>query len=455
MLIATHTRATPRPRGRTRRGTMSVPLLVVYSVLLIVMLWASQQLSFRSNARVELQNADDAAAHAAARALVSESAFARPYVSGTNKVDIRTTLISSARADARRFARLNRVMGRPLVLRDNPDNLLDGEIYVGTLSANPTARTFGPATSFFDPYNPDLNVVRIKENSPRSRVRSSSTYYVDRDVVGFRLKPPPGSSTTFPSVPMVPFAILTDPCLPADNTLACWQGKAASTWEGAIMARKGVDNYLMDSTGKPAYSPGAGDGIPEITVTLTEKDASGDNAQVVYFDETKVGSVATLLLQIQNGVVYGDLPANNGQAAGQFLLNAQDSVPPPPSGTTPATANQAMPATGALPKDAAALLVNGDPSQPTPTTGLKGILGKPRVWMLYSGVPSGGKNPTVSVVGFVVARVMSVTASGGAVTITLQPSVLVTDKAVTDWALRSLGPRTLYNPYIARLRFVE
>jgi hypothetical protein len=434
---------------------MSVPLLVVYSVLLIVMLWASQQLSFRSNARVELQNADDAAAHAAARALVSESAFAHPYVSGTNKVDIRATLISSARADARRFARLNRVMGRPLSLRDNPDNLLDGEIYFGTLPRSPTDRAFGPAASFFDPYNPDLNAVRIKENSPRSRVKSSSTYYIDRDVVGFRLKPPPDSSPTFPPVPMVPFAILTDPCLPANNTLTCWQGKASSTWEGAIMARKGVDNFLMDPTGKPAYSPGAGDGIPEITVTLTEKDATNDNAQVIYFDNTKVGSVATLLAQLQNGVVYGDLTANNGQAAGQFLLNAQDSVPPPPSGTPPPTANLATPATGALPKDSAKLLVNGDSSQSTPTMGLNGILGKPRVWMLYSGVPSGGNNPTVNVVGFVVARVMSATASNGVVTMTLQPSVLVTDKAVTDWTLRNLGPRTLYNPYIARLRFVE
>jgi hypothetical protein len=78
--------------------------------------------------------------------------------------------------------------------------------------------------------------------------------------------------------------------------------------------------------------------------------------------------------------------------------------------------------------------------------------------MLYSGVPSQGNNPTVNVIGFVVARVMSVEAGAGAqgsLTIILQPSVLVTDTAVTSWTLRNAGPRSLYNPYVARLRFVE
>src|SRR5262245_44485338 len=186
MLIANHGRALSGWRARTRRGTMSVALLVVFSVLLIVMLWADAQMCFRSNARAELENANDAAAHAAARNLVNESVFAHGYVSGTSKVDIRATLIDNALADAKRFAHLNHVVGRPLNLSDNPDDLTDGEVYVGTLAGSPTSHAFGPTTMFFDPYNPDLNGVRVKENTPRYRVRSSSTYYVDRDVVGFR-----------------------------------------------------------------------------------------------------------------------------------------------------------------------------------------------------------------------------------------------------------------------------
>src|SRR5262249_16197668 len=150
---------------------------------------------------------------------------------------------------------------------------------------------------------------------------------------------------TFPFIPMVPIALLSDPCAPPNstnnntnqNTLSCWQSKGSSTWEGAIMARKGFDQLKMGTdpnTNLPVPAAGP-DGIPEISLTLTEKGSSSDNAQLVYLDSNKVGSVATLLTQLQDGVVYGDLPANNGQAAGQFLLNASDNFPPPASGTPP------------------------------------------------------------------------------------------------------------------------
>jgi hypothetical protein len=108
--------------------------------------------------------------------------------------------------------------------------------------------------------------------------------------------------------------------------------------------------------------------------------------------------------------------------------------------------NQANVTTGALPSGGAAKIAGA----------LTGILGQPRVWMLYSHVHGQPGDQTVSVVGFVVARVMHVEGpAGGPLTITLQPSVLVTDKAITDWTLRNNGPRSLYNPYIARLRFAE
>jgi len=454
MMFASHSRVRSGRQGRVRRGAITVAWLVVFSLLLVVLLWVSQTLDFRIHTRVELQAADDAAAHAAARVLVTETVFAQGYDGTSSVVPIdRTALIDSARAAGQRLARLNRVMGKPLVLKDNPENLTDGELYVGTLD-DPVSRTFiGLTNAGFDPFNPDLNAVRVKTH--RRRVGASATYFIDRDVVGFRLKPPPASSPypTFPQVPMVPIAILSDPCLPGQNTPICWASKGPSTWEQQIMARGVNDVWSIDPvTGQPTNI--VGDGIPEITLTLTENSTSG-NAQPVYLDNTRVGSVDTLLAQIQNGVTYGDLAANNGQLAGQFLLNAGDGVPPPPANTPPPTANVAVPATSVLAAGQAALLVNGDPSQQPPTSGLQGILGQPRIWMLYSGVPSTGNNPTLNVVGFVVARVMSVAGGGGSVTIVLQPSVLVTDTAVTDWTLRDLGPRSLYNPYIARLRFVE
>ncbi len=433
MVIATHFRTPSGRPGRTRRGAITTAWLVFYSVLLIVLIWAAQQLSWRAHARAELQNADDAAAHAAARTLVTESAFALDYPSPSSSVVAidRTNLINGARAAGERLASLNRVLGRPLLLKDNPDNRTDGELYAGTLD-NPASRTFiGLGNTGFDPFHPDLNAVRVQTH--RNRVGASSTYFIDRDVVGFRLKPPPASSPAFPAIPVVPIAILSDPCAPDNNVPGCWAGKDASTWEGAVLGRKGHDDWSMDGSGRPVSG---GDGIKEIVVTVGENQ----NGQPVYFDTGKAGSVDTLLAQIQNGVTYADLPANNGQLAGQFLLNGGAGVPP----GAPAAANVATPATAALPAGSAGRLA----------AGLQGVLGQPRIWLLYSGIRPGSPS-TLNVVGFVVARVLTVTADDEAVRIVLQPGVLVTDTAVTDWTLRNLGPRSLYNPYVARLRFVE
>jgi hypothetical protein len=452
-----------------------VAWLVVYSFLLIVMLWAGQQLSWRSHARAELQNDIDAAAHAAARTLVTESVFSLGYSSPSTSSVVpidRNALITSARTEGERLARLNRVMGKPLLLKDNPDNLTSGELYAGTLDA-PVSRTFiGLANTGFDPFNPDLNAVRVKAQH-RNRVGASATYYIDRDVVGFRLKPPPSSSQLFPFIPMVPIAILSDPsCFPSRYVPQWWADPsktACNSWEHQVMGRQGQDNYYIDPSGLPAFGPNT-DHIPEITVTLGEKgqhrresphgeddrhgdgdhdgddEQRGDNGRLVYFDKSSLGladRLAPLVAQIQRGVVYGDLPGPpNGQLAGQFLLNPKDGVPP----GTPSTLNVAAVPTAGLPERGAAEMAKA----------LHGILGQARVWMLYSGLQGPRGNQAANVVGFVVARVMSVQGpTGGPLTITLQPSVLVTDTAVTDWTLRNNGPRSLYNPYIARLRFVE
>ena len=101
------------------------------------------------------------------------------------------------------------------------------------------------------------------------------------------------------------------------------------------------------------------------------------------------------------------------------------------------------------------------------------ILGQQRVWMLFDQVIPTASGQQVSVVGFVAARVMNVTneTDGGgnvtAVTVTLQPTMLLTSTALTDRSKRQLGPRTvaqtlnptnknsIFNPYIARVRLVN
>ncbi|HEX5272127.1 MAG TPA: hypothetical protein VFW33_16635 [Gemmataceae bacterium] len=433
MMIVTH--------GRARRGAVTTALLVLFCLLLIVMLWAAELLSFRSHARVELNIADDAVTHAAARDLVTDSAFTRAYVNdGTSVVPIdRGALLAKARADGERFGRLSRVMGRPVTVNDNPDNDPAGDIFLGTLD-NPTSRTFiGLDRTGFDPFNPDLNAVRLKTRL--ARVAASSTYFVDHDVIGFRLKEPPPTSPGFPTVPMVPLAILSEPCAPAQNTPTCWGSKDATTWEKQVMARAGKDEWSVGPSGAPVN---VGDGIPEIKVTLTQGDNSNDNAQLVYFNPAE--TFAALVGQVKNGVAYGDL-ATGGQKPGQFLLNdGTQKVNQAPALTEPLP-----PPSSSVGPGGASVLAGSAQNQ----TGLLGILGQPRVWLLYSGLTSQNGTQTVNVVGFVVARVMAVQVAGGSLTVTLQPSVLVTDKAVTNWTLRDLGPRSLYNPYVARLRFVE
>jgi hypothetical protein len=428
MAMASHSRA-----RSGRRATISAPLLVLYGLVLIVLLYVTQQIAWRSHIRAELQRADDAAADAAADTLVTEAVFAQPYVQGTSLVAIdRGTLIHDARIAGEKIGKRNFVRGKPFVLKDNPQNKTDGELYVGTLE-NPASRTFiGLDRTFFDPFNPDLNAVRVVTR--RYRVAESSTYFVDRDVLGFRLKQPLASAPLFPAIPMVPIAIRSNPCPPAQNN--CWLNNGnggGNTWENEILARHGHDSWRIDpSSGQPTTG---GDGIPEIRITLSEGKVSTDDARLVYFD-SMAQSFAAILAQATRGVVYGDLPANNGQAQGQFLLNNGTSVP---------NSNFALPATQPMPSGGAASL----------RARLQGILGQPRVWMLYSFVQDQNNNPTFAVVGFVVARVMQVLSANGQVSAVLQPSVLITDTAVTDYTLRDLGPRSLYNPYIARVRLVE
>ncbi len=428
MAMASHVRA-----RLARRGSVTAPWLVLFCLVLIVLLYVIQQIAWRSHIRAELQRAEDAAAHAAADSLVTDAVFAQPYVQGTSLVAVdRSMLINGARLAGEKIGKRNFVRGQRFVLKENPQNLTDGELYVGTLE-NPASRTFiGMNRTFFDPFDPDLNAVRVVAR--RYRVAESSTYFIDRDVLGFRLKQPLASAPYFPAIPIMPIAIRSNPCPPAQNN--CWLNNGnggGNTWENEILARNGSDSWRIDpASGQPTAGS---DGIKEITITLTEGNAGADNARLVYFDGM-AQSFAALLAQVARGVVYNDLPANNGQAQGQFLLN---------NGTTAPNSNFATPASQPLPSGGASSL----------QARLQGMLGQARVWMLYSFVQDQNHNPTFAVVGFVVARVMRALSASGQVSAVLQPSVLITDTAVTDYTLRDLGPRSLYNPYVARVRLVE
>jgi hypothetical protein len=407
----------------------------MFSTFLLVLLVSIQVLTLRAHRKVELENTVDAVALAGALRLNDELIH-------TDRVDRRDAILTAARANALQFAALNRVDGSPLTLDPNPNNYIDSDLVFGTLASPIAAEFDANPKQGIDLSNPDLNAVHVQVR--RKGAAAKATAYLDRDIVGFRFPIPPTNPppTPYLPVPLVPIALFSDPCPPADNALDCWSKRAPSSWEYQILARNGADEYRLDAHGIPVKVPPANqpaDGLREITIVISQDPGSGDSGRLVSLNPKPDpnDSLADVLRQVSVGVTYNDLPA---AANGQLLLN---------DGT--GTKNELLLDRQPLPND------KNQVSQLA--AALTGILGQPRIWMLYW--LAQGDNPppsaqTVPVVGFVVARVMAVDASNPAqVSFVLQPSVLVSDAALTHYQLRNLGPRSLYNPYLARARILE
>ena len=425
------TTVTPRPARR--RGAMSFTALLAFSTFLLVLLISVQQMTLRGHHKVELQITLDAVAHAGALRLNDELIH-------TDHADRRDTILTAARANALQFAALNRVNGSPLTLSLNPNNYTNGDLVFGTLTSPIAAEFDANAKQGIDLSNPDLNAVHVQVR--RNHAAAKATAYLDRDVVGFRFWAPPTTNpptTPYLPVPLVPIALFSDPCPPADNALDCWSKRAQSSWEYQILSRFGPDVYRLDANGVPEQVPinnPPADGLREISVVISQDSAnSTDSGRLVSFNPN--APLTNVLSQVGVGVTYNDLPA---AANGQFLLN---------DGT--GTRNELILGRQSLPND------NNQVSELA--TALTEILGQPRIWMLYWLAQSDNPVPgpqTVPVVGFVVARVMAVDSSvPGQVSFVLQPSVISSDAALTNSQLRNLGPRSLYNPYLARVRIVE
>jgi hypothetical protein len=435
----------PSRSRRVRRGAVTFSWLVLTGLVVVVVMVGVQRVAIQAHLRVELQNAADAMAHAAAAELADEVALAETG-------EARQGLMKAARRQARRYGALNRVAAHPVTLPDNPQNLPDGEIVLGGLDL-----TRPPADAFRagDParlslHFPDLNAARVTIH--RRGSRASGLVMADHDVIGFRPQRPILKTKVPqydpPTTPLVPLAILSRLCENEPFGPDCWGRTADQSWEynilaatGAKRVRDGTDDWRVDpQTG--AVEKGA-DGLPEIDVVISEGDQGGDNAQAVRFDPA--APEVTTLLQTRRGLTSQDLALRQGA----LLLN---------------DGQQSANATGLLRQSLSKDGLDGLARE------FGGMLGQQRVWMLYSQVHkdenSGEK--TVVVVGFVAARIVAVKSETkldtsldgksltyGRVVATLQPTVMNVPTAVTDHRLRALGPRPLYNPYIARVRIVE
>jgi hypothetical protein len=423
-----------RPGAPGRRGAVAFPWLILANIVVVAVLAFMQRLALRRHDQVELQAAVDAAARAAVASLADDHVL-------TNDPNARQVMWDGLWQNADRFARHNQVHGERLLIHDNPHNYTDGEIVRGGLTAADSLdfNADPKAGTPLDLYHPDLNAVRISLR--RRRAGASATAFADHDVIGFYLRdtgvnpaaadpngepsadnlpeeaPPPLQKT----VPMVPIALKAD------------------SWDRMITNRGGADAWHYDPTMKlPASGP---DGIPELSVTLTGQPGGADDPLPVWLDPS--AKPADFLRQVQRGVAFSDLRTRGGQ----LLLN---------DGTQKSNRVE-LPLQG-LPADQMGALAQT----------FAGILGQPRVWMLYSEVRTDAQagNQTAVVIGFVTARVMAIrgnpggpqagkASSYGPVGLTLQPCVMNVSTAVTNSRLRDLGPRTIFNPYIAKVRLVE
>lgn len=424
---------------RARRGAVTPLVIAVFPALMAALVLATQVASLRHRS-LELQINTDADALAGANALVPTDdllLFGADPIPNTT----RDAIFSSVRDIAVNYATLNQFLTQGITLSRNDSNAAGGELVIGTMN-QPFDATFDTdiTTNPWNLYVPRYNSVQVA-------VRRGSTYplvgglydgnvaarvrtFVDRDVVGFKVQ---GSSVvlsgTDPAIPVLPLAIRTDYLTspPTD----------AGSWDHQIIYRNGSDNCSI-ATGTPVCGnppgPANPDGIPEIVVTFSGLMA--DNGQMVAVPSTS--TVADAIGQVTTGITYTQLAAYD--PTNQSLTLATGA-------TNEVTLNRLLPTAGDFASFA---------------TALGTIAGARRVWMLYDSPAAG----TVRVVGFVAARVMRITNNVTSVDVTLQPTMLITCDAQTDFTRRDLGPRvlasppatipiSLFNPYISRNRIAQ
>ncbi len=432
-----------RSANRRRRGAFAAWFVMLLPLLATAFALAVGVASSTHN-QVELQIGVDAAVLAGANAEQRTTLLDTSTTPGTvlqadvlltDRSDRVSATATNVRNAALRFAGLHAVAAQPVSLDPNLTNDPNGGIVLGSLDG-PTA-PFLVADLNASPvdanlYNPFLNALRV--SATQSNVSATATVYVDRDVIGFRVN---GSSDNrlspgTPAIPVLPFGILTDFAA----------GMNRLSWEYNIIRRNGPDAFALSSTGTPTAGP---DAIPEITVTISR--LTTDNGQMIAVQGSNP-TVAVALSQVATGITKAQLLDYDPTNQQLSLFNGMDNQQTLPQ-LAPTTSSDFQ----------------------TLTTNLQSILGQPRVWMLYDTPTTTMTSTTVRVVGFVAARVMSVTplpnnTTPTSVQVVLQPAMMLTSTALTDRAKRNFGPRTvalsteptkktIYNPYIANIRVLK
>lgn len=432
-----------------RRGNVSFFLLLfigltIPTMFMMINVWRVAE------GKVQQQNFSDAAAHAAACMLTSETNSAprySPLLFG-DAGDIRSHLMNVCIPEAHNYAAKNFVDGKELKLDTTPSatDAKFKDVKFGIFNFDDA----NPAFQAIDPINAPAEVVRMinavrveafrtvaRSNSIRlagpawtgktnAQIVTQATVALDRRVIGFQIQKNMAETPAplgYQKIPMAPILLLND--------------------GGPISWKTMVEAPADPSQPKLAY------GTMTVNIpTATFPPGPLLNSQLL---DIGVADVSEMAAQLREGITATQVKA---LSKGLLLDKTSYTVPVPTFSPVPA----------------------GDPTPGSDFDILYQTFltlkanNTERAWPLCDLLPLSGADATVS--GFVAARIINVQIlqHGGSsptsyIQLTLQPTLLETPTAFTDYSNRFLktasppspyaGYARIVNRYLGRVRFVD
>lgn len=403
-------------RQHSRRGA-AWPLLLACLGLVMAASALAVDAALLWQARQELQVAADASALGAMLELADDQLL-RQLPGGVKQATDRAADMSVI------LAQRHHVLGVPLRLEpfDSPER----DFTLGFIED--PALPLQPVVEDFD--NPNINALQITSRRTRERgtpvgmfftrlfrlssanVAASATAMLERRVIGFR---PAGDIR----IPLMPIGILSDPSALEEQSWEAQIDKPLST--GAVR-----DQWMFDktsqtwSTADDSQQPG--DGLPEMQLSIPLENAMEEaNGILLQFGPV---SPQQWREQALRGLGLEDL----ADYQGQLSLNWDGLLP----------VEQA-----AMPADKARRLMIDTLEQLRE----RGIA---RVWPLYIQVADNSdESPSGYMIrGFVAARIARIQVTEQALQLTLQPTVLITNTALTQLTAEA-------NPYVGKVMLIR
>ncbi len=378
-----------------RRGAMSLLFLMCFALALLALVMALDVAALYT-IRGQMHSACESSVLAAALALTDDQQL-------IDDPHVRTHLIERARAEGRKYAVANNLI-TPAQHATSQIAAVDlffeeSSLLQGTPSSQPIPDLVqgvgyrrGSTGNGLHLVLPELFLFGPLDLSVRSMAQ------IDREIVGFR----PQQSL---NIPMVPMVVRSDP-----------SGKDPLSWE-ALISGDIQDAYAFDGV-EGRFHPNAGDGLPEITLTI---------------QLNTIPLVCTVPTETSSQIVDGLDRPSLASLGGQILLAGPQARLK--TMTSSEFTNQREHLLQSLEQ------VGGS--------------GQARIWPLT--IESTELGSPVEITGFMTARIVAVE-FGSPTRIRVQPASLSSATAITRKELSSkqrgeLGPVQL-NPYVAKVRLL-